>query len=92
MKQYRVEYSAHAWQPRSRHQLLPHQPVEECQVVERDLTDDERLHVELARAPGGSPRVIVARVTSSSHRTRRKPFCRTTRFLSVDQLELVEVP
>ena len=68
MKPYGVEYSAHALQPQPLHQLLPHQPVEECQVVERDLTDDERLHVELARVPCGSPRVIIARVTSRSHR------------------------
>ncbi len=92
MTTYRVEYSAQGWQPRSRQQQLPHLPVEERQIIERDLSDDEHLYVELAREPSALPRVVIARVTSISHRTRRKPFSRTTRFLSVDQLELVEVP
>ncbi len=90
MQQCRVEYSAHAWQPRrQRSHLLP---VEECQVVERDLTDDERLYVELARARGGPPRVVIARITILSRRQRRNQFYRTTRFLRADELELVEVP
>ena len=92
MKTYCVEYSAQGWQPRSRHQMLPHQPVEEYQVVERDLTDDEHLYVELARAPGGPPHVVIARITSPVRQAQRKRVSRPPRFLRADELDLVEVP
>lgn len=89
MQTYRVEYSAHAWQPRKQHPLLP---VEECQVVQRVMSNGWLLYVELARAPGGPPRVVIARITSLPRRARRRIHSRTTRFLTADELDLVEVP
>ena len=90
VKTYRVEYSAHAWQPRKQGHHL--QPAEEVQIVQRALSHDWLLYVELARAPGGPPRVVIARITNPPRRARRKWLSETTRVLTVDDLDLVEVP
>ncbi len=87
MDKYRVVYTERAWQPRRG--MMRQQPLEECQIVECDLPNGEHLYVELARELGGPPRVIIARVSHKSEGSRRQRFRKTTRFLGVDELELI---
>ncbi len=88
---YRVEYAAQDWQPRIHPHDVPHTSVEEFQIVQHALDNGQRLYVELACTPGGSPRVLVARLMPPPTHPG-KPRYSTIRFLSPDDLELIEVP
>ena len=85
---YHVLYSTAQWQSR-RHPLLPDY-VEECQVVRQDLTQGQRLYVELIRRPGVPIQITVARLEAAYTRWGQQKY-RTLRFLRADEFALVEV-
>ncbi len=85
---YRVPYRPAHWQPR-RHPMLPDY-VEECQVVRQDLTQGQRLYVELIRRPSVPIQITVARLEAPYTRWGQQKY-RTLRFLRADEIALVEV-
>jgi hypothetical protein len=93
MPKYHVAYSATAWQPRSYHRgcrAQRQQTTDEFQVVQELLPDGRRLYVELARAPHGPLRILVARLDRPSVRAGQVRY-QVARFLQAEDLDLIEV-
>ena len=93
MPKYRVDYSAIGWQPRTYHRgcrARCQQTTDEFQVVQQALPYGWRLSVELARAPHGPLRILVARLDRPSVRAGQVRY-QVARFLQAEDLDLIEV-